>query len=221
MSDQKIAVGGVVYQLEQSTTAVPIAYSGNNFTLTLPTAPGGIATLTFTSATTLTFAPAAGTMPNFFFTLTGATGQTGGTLNGPIFRILSIDATQKILTFYTSVTAATVTSASFYPVFIPNFIAALGTFAAQLPGVAANSPGSLQASCQANVTTGANCVVNYYPDNTSIIYDQTTGATPTTAPTSRTLIPVSSQGQVWFDGTGSTAIVASGSAGTTRVSVIE
>jgi hypothetical protein len=226
MSDLKIAVAGQVYQPELSTTQIAILASANAWTFTIPTAGVPIALITTTTPHGLTFTPAAGTLPNFFVTFSGnITAQTGvGTIIGNTFRILSIPSTTTF-TIYTTVTAATAaTTAAITPVFIPVYTAVVGSiFAATLqagtPAVLVQGP--LQATANCNFTTGPNCVVVYCPDNTALLLDATTGSTPAVAPTLRTLLPASSQGQVWLDGVGSTQFQASGTAGTSRVSVIE
>jgi len=217
MSDLKIAVPGYVFGLEETTTQVPVALGASG---TFAVA-NNIATITFTAAHGLTMQPASGTMPNFFGTFTGVTGQTGvGTLNGPIFRILSIPSTTTI-TIYTTVTAATMTGASFIPVFIPNFnVNVQSAFAGGPSYLGATTQGTPLQTNNVNMVLGANCVVQYNPDNTSLIYDSTTGNTPAVAPVFRTLAAASSSAQVWMDGVGGTAIFASGSAGTTRASII-
>jgi hypothetical protein len=224
MSDLKIALPGSVYQLEQSTTQFAILASANAWTFS-QVASTNIATITTTSAHGLTASPAAGTLPNYFVTFAGnITAQTGvGTLIGNTFRILSIPSATTF-TIYTTVTAATAaTTAAIIPVFVPVYTSFVGSpFAG---GPLAGTPGvvtqpQVQASANCNLTLGANCVVVYCPDNTALLLDQTTGSTPATAPVQRTLLPASSQGQVWFDGAGSTLINASGTTGTSRVSVI-
>jgi hypothetical protein len=229
MSDLKIAVPGVVYQTEQSTTQIAILASANAWTFSIPTAGVPIALITTTNPHGLTFTPAAGTLPNFFVTFQGnITAQTGvGTIIGNLFRILTIPSTTTF-TIATTVTAATAaTTAGIVPVFIPQFQVGVGS--AFAGGPQAGAPlvpaiGTYTSSENCCLTTGPNCVVNYYPDNTSAILDSSNTSsaspTPTTAPVARTLLPASSQGQVWFDGVGSTLMVASGTAGTSRVSVI-
>lgn len=217
--DNKIALPGAIFQVELSTTQVPIAVGAGTFTVA-----NNIATLTFAAAHGLTFTPAAGVAPNYFFQMNGATAQTGvGTLNGPIFRILAIPSATTIQ-FYTTVTAATVTAANVVPVFIPTFVPTVGSIYAGGPttGAAPGSPtqGALQASGQVNYALGPNCTIQYNPDNTSIIQDASSGNTLAVAPTFRTLAAVSSGGQVWMDGVGATAIFASGGAGTSRWSVV-
>lgn len=219
MSDLKIAVPGYVFQTELSTTQVPVSLGASGAFAVA----NNIATITFTAAHGLTFTPSAGVAPNFFGTFTGASGQTGvGTLNGPIFRILAIPSTTTIQ-IYTTVTAATLTSATFVPIFIPTFTPVVGSSFVGGPTNAtpATVQGALQASANVNLALGANCVVQYNPDNTSIIEDSTSGNTLATAPTFRTSLAASTGGQIWFDGVGATAIFASGGAGTSRWSVVE
>ncbi len=222
MSDLKLAVPGYVYQTEQSTAQFAILASVNAWSAAWAS---NIMTITTTSAHGLTFTPAANTLPNFFVTFQGnITAQTGvGTVIGNLFRILSIPSTTTF-TIYTTVTALTAaTTAGIVPVFIPQYQVGVGSAFAGGPTGVSGAPqiGTYTASANCNFTLGANCVVNYYPDNTSMILDSTTGSTPTTAPTARTLIAASSQGQVWMDGAASTLMVASGTTATSRVSVVE
>jgi hypothetical protein len=224
MSDLKIAVAGQVYQTELSTAQFAILASVNAWTFS-QVAATNIATITTTAAHGLTFAPAAGTLPNYFVTFSGnITGQTGvGTLIGNTFRILSIPSTTTF-TIYTTVTAATAaTTAAITPVFIPVYSTFQGSpFSGYLSGAAgAQQLPGIPATANCNFTLGANCVVNYYPDNTSLLLDATTGSTPAVAPVARTLLAASTSGQVWMDAVGSTLMVASGTTATSRVSVIE
>jgi hypothetical protein len=226
MSDLKIAVPGEVFQTELSTTQVPIALgAGGLFAVT-----NNVATITFNSAHGLTFTPAAGVAPNFFIQFNGVTGQTGvGTLNGPIFLILAIPSTTTIQ-IYTTVTAATMTAANAVPVFIPTATPTVGSvFAGGPSNAGVVTQGPLQATGNINYLLGPNCTIQYNPDNTSQIQGPTTinagsttpGQTLATAPTFRISGAVSTGGQQWMDGTGQIAIFASGSAGTSRFSVIE
>ena len=218
MSELKIAVPGQVFQTELSTTQVPIASGAGNIAVA-----NNIATITFAGAHGLTFNPAAGTMANYFIQFAGITAQTGiGTLNGPIFRILSIPSATTI-TIYTTVTAGGFAAGTATPVFIPVFSPIVGsTFAGNLQQpVGTFFPPNLAASADVNFLLGPNCTIQYNPDNTSIVQDQTSGNTLAAAPTFRIMNAVSTGGQVWMDGTGAMAIFASGGAGTTRVSVIE
>ena len=216
MPDQKIPVQGLNFQSELTTTQVPVAVGAGTFA-----AANNIATLTFAAAHGLTLTPAAGTLANYFFQLAGATAQTGvGTINGPIFRILSIPSTTT-LTFYTTVTAATVTAATLTPVFIVPFLGqnVSGFVNGPLMGTTPVAPAWVGAG-QVNLSLGANCTVQYNPDDTSIIEDPISGPTLGTAPTYRTLLAASTSGQLWMADV-SIALFASGSAGTSRLSVIE
>jgi hypothetical protein len=202
MSDLKIAVGGTDYLTELSTTQIAIANATNAFTLATVSAgtvgttgiTGYIATLTFASAHGLTFSPSAGTLGNYFIKFASAT-VTGGTgvLSGNVFRILTIPSTTT-LTFFTTVSAATFSGASVIPVFYPLFQAALLSGTAQFywnnAATAVVTPqypyyGSVQC---ANLTIGTNTAVYYNPDNTGVPLDPTTGLTPASAPTVRTLL---------------------------------
>jgi hypothetical protein len=226
MSDLKIAVPGYVYQTEQTTVQFAILASANAWTFSIPTAGVPIALITTTNPHGLTFTPAAGTLPNFFVTFQGnITAQTGvGTLIGNTFRILTIPSTTTFTIYTTVLTATAATTAGIVPVFIPQFQVGVGSVFAGGPQAGtplAPAVGTYSASANCCLTLGANCVVNYYPDNTALLLDSTTGSTPATAPVARTLLAASSQGQVWFDGAGSTQMVASGTTATSRVSVIE
>jgi hypothetical protein len=213
--DGKLTVPGLNYLAELSTTQVPVASGAGTIVIA-----NNIATVTFAAAHGLTMTPAAGTAPNYFGTFSGVTGITGtGTLNGPIFRILSIPSTTT-LTIYTTVTAATFTAGTFIPIFIMPGTAQIGSGFVNGPlmtGVAV--PPAFIEACVANVITGPNCVVQYYPANDSFINDPLSGNTQAAPAATRTLVPVSSAGQVWFDGP-TTVIAASGGAGTSRWSVI-
>lgn len=225
MSDLKIAIQGLVYQPELSTTQIGITATANAWTYA-QVAATNIATITTAAAHGLTFTPAAGVLPNFFVTFAGnITAQTGvGTLIGNTFRILSIPSTTTFTIFSTVTAATAATTAAIIPVFVPEFTVAIGSPFAGGPYAgtpAVQTQGPVQGAGNVNMTTGPNCVVVYCPDNTGQILDSTTGSTPTTAPVQRTLLPASSQGQIWFDSTGSTFINASGTAGTSRFSMIE
>jgi len=220
MAELKIAVPGLVFlQPELSTSQVPVAL-GASGTFAVS---NNIATLTFTAAHNLTFTPAAGVMPNYFVQLSGASAMTGtGTLNGPIFRILAIPSATTIQ-IYTTVASATVTGASATPVFIPlaQSTANSGFAGGPLAGTpGAVTPGNLPASSFINYSLGPNCTLQYNPDGTSVICDQTTGPTPSVAPVFRTFGVASSAGQIWMDACGAMGIFASGGAGTSRVSVV-
>jgi hypothetical protein len=214
--DMKLPVQGLQFQSELTTTQVPVAVGAGTFA-----AANNIATLTFAAAHGLTLTPAAGTLANYFFQLAGATAQSGvGTINGPIFRILSIPSTTT-LTFYTTVTAATVTAATLTPVFVVPFIGQnVSAFVnGPLQGTTPVAPAWVGAG-MINASLGANCTIQYNPDNTSIIQDPTVPTTLAATPVYRTLVAASGSGQQWLSDV-SIALFASGGAGTSRVSLIE
>ena len=179
MSDLKIALAGSAYQLEVSTAQFAILASANAWTFA-QVASTNIATITTTNPHGLTPIYTAGTLPNFFVTFQGnITAQTGvGTIIGNTFRILSVPSTTTF-TIYTTVTAATAaTTAGIVPVFIPVYTPFLGSAFVNGPTFgtpAVQYPYGIPASANCNFTLGANCVVNYYPDNTGLLLDQTTG----------------------------------------------
>jgi len=213
MSDLKIAVGGLDYFTEQSTTQFVIpAGAGATFS-----AANNIATITFNAAHGLTFSPSANVLPNYFIKFGGSTsGLTGtGILVGNVFRILSIPTTTSI-TIYTTITAATVTSLTGIPVFYPVFQSALLSSSANLPS-ATTIPYFGTAQC-VNLTLGANCVASYNSDNTGYPLDATTGATPATAPTVRTMLAASASGQLRFGPYD--YIAASGTTATSYLSIV-
>lgn len=214
--DIKIPVQGLQFQSELTTTQVPIALgAGGLFAVS-----NNVATITFNAAHGLTLTPAAGTLANYFIQFNGVTAQTGvGTLNGPIFRILSIPTTTTIQ-IYTTVTAATMTAANAVPVFVVPFIGQNVSGFANGPlmtGVA-QAPAWVGAG-MCNLALGANCTVQYNPDNTSVIQDPTVATTLAAAPTYRSLLAASTSTQLWLSDV-SMALFASGGAGTSRVSVI-
>ena len=219
MADLKIAVPGVDYYAEQSTTqfAIP-AGAGATFS-----ASGNIATITTNAAHGLTFSPSANVLPNFFIQpATSSSGLSGtGILVGNVFRILSIPTTTTF-TIWTTVTAATVTATTFNPVFFPVFIAANLSGIANLPS---QNPWPWFGSAQCvNLTLGANVVAQYNPDNTMYPQDPSTnlqngvGTTLGTAPTMRTLLAASSGGQLRFGP--QDILLASGTTATSRVSIV-
>lgn len=218
--DIKIPVAGLQFQSELSTTQVPIALgAGGTFAVS-----NNIATITFNAAHGLTLNPAAGTLANYFVQFNGVTAQTGvGTLNGPIFRILAIPSTTTIQIF-TTVTAATMTAANAVPVFVVPFIGQnVSSFAngptQTIATVVTPFPPAWVGAGMVNLSLGANCTVQYNPDNTSIIQDPTSPSTLAAAPTYRTLLAASTATQLWMSDV-SIALFASGGAGTSRLSVI-
>lgn len=220
MSDLKIAVGGVDYITEQSTTQYVIpAGAGASFS-----ASNNIATITTNAAHGLTFNPSPNALPNYFikFATAATVGSGTGVLLNNVFRILSIPSTTTF-TIYTTVTTATITSTTFVPIFYPAFTVALlsnpayfngtGTFATT--GIYPNY-GAVQC---ANLTLGANCNAYYNPDNAGVPLDATSGNTPSTAPTWRKMLAASSGGQVRFGPWD--YIAADGTTATSYISIVE
>ena len=226
MSDLKIAVGGLDYFPEQSTAQYVIpAGAGATFAVA-----NNIATITFNAAHGLTFNPAANVLPNYFVKFTGsgysAISGTGVLLNN-VFRILSIPSTTTF-TIYTTITSITTTTSSliipvFYPVFQTALLsgAATGTLASGTTGAFATSGGyPYYGSSQCvNFTFGANCNAQYNPDNTGAPLDASTGNTPSTAPTVRTLSAVSTGGQLRFGPYD--YIQGIGASGTSYISIVQ
>jgi hypothetical protein len=216
MSDLKIAVPGLDYFTEQSTTqfVIPLG-AGATFA-----ASNNIATITTNAAHGLTFTPAANVLPNYFIQFaTAATVTTGtGVLLNQIFRILSIPSSTTF-TIYTTVTAATITGTTFNPVFMPVFQTNLiSNVSTNPPGLNLPYPGSSQL---VNFTFGANCVAQYNPDNTYFPLDQSVngGVTPSVAPTFRTMGAASSGGQLRFGP--QDIIIANGTTATSRISICQ
>jgi hypothetical protein len=214
--DMKLFVQGLQFQSELTTIQVPIASGAGSIAFA-----NNIATVTFAAAHGLTLTPAAGTLANYFIQFSGITAQSGvGTMNGPIFRILAIPSTTTIQV-YTTVTAATFTAGTATPVFVVPFIGQnVSSFVngPTMTGVGV-APAWVQAG-MVNLTLGANCTVQYNPDNTSVIQDPTVPTTLAATPTYRTLAAASTSVQQWLSEV-SIALFASGAGGTTRVSVIE
>lgn len=215
MSDLKIAVGGLDYFAEQSTTqfVIPLG-AGATFAWA-----NNIATITTNAAHGLTFTPSAGTLPNFFIQFATAATVTGGTgiLLNQIFRILTIPSTTTF-TIYTTVSAATITGTTFNPVFMPTFQAALLSGNSNLPtGNPYPQYGSAQCT---NMTLGANCAAQYNPDNTFVPLDASAngGVTPSVAPTFRTMLAASASGQLRFGP--QDILIANGSTATSRISIV-
>ena len=215
---------GIQPSTEQSTAQFVIAAgAGATFSAT-----NNIATITFNGVHGLTMTPAANVLPNYFIGFGGSTSGLSGTgiLVGNVFRILSIPSTTAI-TIYTTITAATVTSLTGLPVFFPSFTvgssANIGGEPTQtISTVVTKEPFPTLAECDFMLTTGANCVLSYNPDQTLVALDQniTTqlGGTPAVAPVLRTLQAASSQGQ-WTGAYPWMVLIASGTTATTRLSV--
>jgi hypothetical protein len=185
---------------------------------------GGICTFTSNAAHGLTMTPAAGVPPNYFVTFGGSTSAITGTgvLINNIFRILTIPSTTTF-TFWSTISTATVTSTTVIPIFYPPF-----TAGPIVPGygptqtistVVTNEGAPLTGTAGFNFDGGANCLVSYNPDNKAIALDQSTGNTPGTAPTWRTLIAASGAGYVQGSYP-NFAVWASGTTATTYVSVL-
>lgn len=218
-----IPLAGLQPAPEQTTTQFVIPTGSATFSAT-----NNVATITFGATHGLTMTPAGVALPNYYISFGGSTSGLSGTgiLVGNYFRILSIPSTTAI-TIYTTITAATVTSMTGIPVFFPSFgVGSLnigGQPTQTISSVVTPEPFPILAGCQFMVTTGANCQVLYNPSGTMIPLDPTTttqlGGTPSTAPTMRVALPVSSQGQMegaypWM------ALVANGSTATTYLSVL-
>jgi len=218
--EPNIPLWGADIQTEMSTTQFVIpAGAGATFS-----AANNIGTITFNAAHGLTLKPTAPAMPNYFISFGGSTSGLSGTgiLVGNVFRILTIPSTTAI-TIYTTITAATVTSLTGIPVFLPPFQAAstnigVGGPTQTIATVVTPFPPAQIGQCQFYCTLGANCVVQYNPDLTFIPLDQTTGNTPATAPVFRTLQAASSSGDLNASGA-SVAVFASGTTATSYFSV--
>jgi hypothetical protein len=203
----------VFLQPEFATTAVPIALgAGGLMSLQSGGAGSNTALITFNSAhgytqtqnkngttliqnATTNHGPAniGGTQLDSGFTyfqLTGATVNTA--VNGITIPILAIPSTTTMLVYLTLTgTNPTVTAASFLPVFALQY----GEY---------------------NIVLGANCAVQYNPDNTGSPILPPNLALPGT-PVFRTLLAASGIGQVEFEGLAlQTLVIANGSAGTSR-----
>jgi len=227
MSTQKLPVPGLDFQLEQSITQFVIPAGGG---ATYAVA-NNIATITFNAAHGLTLSPAAGTPPNYFISFGGSTsGLTGnGILVGNIFRILTIPSTTAI-TIYSTITAATVTSLTGIPVFGAPFTAGINSSFAggpsQVIATAGGYPLPQITGAWVNALLGANCNVQYNPDNTAVILDGATtpglagGFTPAVAPVYRVLGAASASDQFWMSAP-DTMVFANGTTATSRFSVIE
>jgi hypothetical protein len=208
----------VFLQPEFATTAVPIALGAggllalqntgsgtlagsNTALLTFNAAHGYTATLQANGTTIITNATTGhgpmnaggSTLDSSNYTLFQLSGATVNTaVNGFTMAILAIpSATTMLIACPVTGTNPTVTAANFIPVFLLQY----GQF---------------------NVFLGANCVVQYNPDNTgSPYYNVASSVVP--APTFRTLQAASTAAQVEFEGyAGQTIVVASGGAGTSR-----
>ena len=212
MQQLQLLPNNVFLQPEFATTAVPIALgAGGLLALQSQGAGSNIATLTFNAAhgytavkqsngttlisnVTTNHGPTqygGGTLdsPYTYFQLTGATVNTA--VNLITLVILAIPSTTTMLIWMPlSGTNPTVTAASFLPVFVPSY-------------------------GQYNLALGANCAIQYNPDNTGAPVVPPTAALPVT-PVFRQLAAVSTTDQIEFEGAGQTIVIANGSAGTSR-----
>ena len=210
MSDLKIAVPGLDYQTELKITTVQ--RTGSTFT----SLGANLAVITCTAAHGYSQTPTAPEAPVLFVKLSGTTSGLSGTgiLVGNVFRVVMFGTGSNSITvngtttslantdivIYTTVTAATVTSMTVQPAYFPVFQAALLSASANYsPQQAAGVTWPLYGSAQAvNFTTGSNTIAYYNPDNTLVPLDQSSGNTPTTAPTVRQFGAASSYGQLRF-----------------------
>lgn len=172
----------------------------------------------------LTFNPAAGVMPNYFVTFSGSTAESGGTLNGNIFRILSIPSATSLV-IYGTLTAATVTTIHVIPVFFLPFTATLASAWANGPTDSAGVawPPADVTGGAAWAQLGANCAfrINYDSPSTAVVLDQYTTpstGTPGTAPNWTDVLSASSKGLI-IGGAPQACLWANGTAGTSTVSV--
>lgn len=224
MSELRLPYAGLDFESEMSITQFVIpAGAGALFSNT-----NNICTFTSNAAHGLVLNPAAGTPANYFVTFGGSTSAMTGTgvLVGNIFRILSIPSTTTF-TFYSTITAATVTSATVIPVFFPNFQAGLtsafgGGPTQTISAVVTQFPPPQLVGAFVMANLGANCVVQYNSDLTALLLDpQSTPAsgTPAVAPTYRTLIAASGSGNFW-GAAPACGVFASGTTATSRLSVV-
>lgn len=224
MSMLRLGYAGLDLESQLTITQIPVpAGAGATFANS-----GNICTFTSNAAHGLTLNPAAGVPPNYFVTFGGSTsGITGtGVLINNIFRILSIPSTTTF-TFYSTITAATVTSTTVVPVFYPNFLAGstsgFGGGPTQTIGaVVTVFPPPQFVGADVLMQLGANCAFVINAAQTAIILDPQstpTGGTPGTAPTWTTASAVSTNFESFMVGP-TMAIFASGAAGTTTLSVV-
>lgn len=201
MSLLRLPIPGFDLQTQLTITqGVVAAGAGATFAVS-----GNVATFTSNAAHGLTLNPAAGVPANFYVMFGGSTsGLTGnGILVGNIFRILSIPSTTTF-TFYTTVTAATVTSTTVIPIFFAPFTAQAsslfgGPTATQtVASVTTTYPPANLEGAYVYAQLGSNCKISHAPNiasgagqfNNSIIpLDAFTtaamsgGNTPAVAPT--------------------------------------
>jgi hypothetical protein len=221
MSILKLGAGTLDTQSELSTTQIAITNAANAFTWSVSS---NIATVTTATPHGLTFAPSAGTMPNYFVTFASVTiTGGGGTVNGLVFRILTIPSTTTFTIYTTGVTSATSSGASIIPIFVAPFLSqpVSGWAGGPVQGAAGTFPSSpaLTNPAYCYVQQGANCATLLNVSGNGLLYDQSTGTQPTSSPTTRTLAAASSNFAGWYD-QGVVYLAASGSAGTTTATVV-
>ena len=239
MSDLKINVPGNTYIQEQAISqfAIP-AGAGATWSNT-----NNICTVTTNAAHGLTLNPASGVPANYFIRFdTAFTVLTGtGVGLGQIFRILAIPSTTTFQV-YSTILTATVTSTTFTPIFYPILIPAgpfvtgasvppswLGGPTQTISAVAYNEPPLLVGSGNVNFVLGANCLIQYAPNDysgtagtISTPLDSTVngGVTPSVAPVFRTAAAASTNGQLFMPSY-SSFIAASGTTASSFFSVIQ
>jgi hypothetical protein len=224
MSDLRLPYAGLDFESEYSTAQFVIpAGAGATFA-----ASNNICTFTSNAAHGLTLNPAAGVMPNYYVTFGGSSsGITGtGVLINNIFRILSIPSTTTF-TFYSTITAATVTSTTVIPVFFPNFTPGYGSGFSGGPTQTISTvvtPFPVQQLTGGLIVAnlGANCNVQYNPNQTAVLLDAMTTpstGTPATAPNWRVCLAASTSGN-WWGAAPSVAVFANGTTATSYFSVV-
>jgi len=221
MSDTRLGVFGSDVQSLLTVTQFVIP-AGAGATLSVS---NNIATFTTNAAHGLTLNPAAGVPPNYYIQFGGSTSALTGTgiLVGNTFRILSIPSTTTF-TFYTTVTAATVTSTTVLPVFLAPFTAGVGSQYQNGPTqtistVVTPFPRAQLYAAGVNLQFAANMQALWNTDGTFVPLDGTTGNTPATAPATKILSAASTSAQVWLPPT-SSYLIANGTTATSYVSVI-
>jgi hypothetical protein len=180
---------------------------------------GGITTITFNGAHGLTMTPSANVPANLFIGFGGSTSAATGTgiLVGNIFKILTIPSTTAI-TIWTTISTMTVTSLTGIPVFFPPFLQGPVVWnyspTQTISSVVTAEGAALGGYSMFTALLGANASVHVNVDQTFVPLDPSTGNTPATAPTWRSLAAASTNGQytgaypwmaVYADGTTATS----------------
>jgi len=232
MSDLKIAVPGNDYQTELTISTVQRSISS------WTSLGANIIKVTMSAAHGWSQTPTAPEAPVLFVKMGGTiTTSTGtGTAQGQIFRILVIGTGSNSITIngttttlqntdiviYSTVTTVSLTTATCSPVYFPVFQASLLSSAATYnPQLQAGTTWHLYGSAQCvNFTASTNVTGFYNPDNTLVPLDASYGNTPSTVPTVRPFVSVSTAGQLRF-GPGDYFVASTTTAGTTYVSIVE